>query len=109
MYVWELPVRISHWLMVVTILSLSITGYYMHSPYVIAGGRTAFVTGRCGLCISSPRSREHFCYGWSGSFSATGGSPGSIDSHNGESLEGPGCGGQVLRLSGLVAGLLYRA
>ncbi len=45
LYVWELPVRISHWILVVTILSLSITGYYMHSPYVIAGGRTAYVMG----------------------------------------------------------------
>jgi Ni/Fe-hydrogenase 1 B-type cytochrome subunit len=28
-YVWEWPVRFSHWVMVVTILSLSITGLYM--------------------------------------------------------------------------------
>lgn len=44
-YVWELPIRISHWIMVATIISLSITGYYLQSPYVIAGGRTAFVMG----------------------------------------------------------------
>jgi Ni/Fe-hydrogenase 1 B-type cytochrome subunit len=35
-YMWEFPVRLSHWLMVVSITSLSITGYYMHSPYVSA-------------------------------------------------------------------------
>jgi Ni/Fe-hydrogenase 1 B-type cytochrome subunit len=31
--------------MVITIISLSITGYYMHAPYVAAGGRTAYVMG----------------------------------------------------------------
>lgn len=44
-YIWELPIRVSHWVMVLSILSLSITGYYMHSPYMVAGGRTAFVMG----------------------------------------------------------------
>src|ERR1700727_541312 len=44
-YVWEWPVRISHWVMVITIISLSITGYYMHAPYVVAQGRTAYVMG----------------------------------------------------------------
>lgn len=44
-YVWEWPVRISHWIIVITIISLSITGYYMHAPYVAAGGRTAYVMG----------------------------------------------------------------
>ena len=44
-YVWEWPIRFSHWLIVVTIVSLSITGYYMHSPYVIARGHAAYVMG----------------------------------------------------------------
>jgi Ni/Fe-hydrogenase 1 B-type cytochrome subunit len=44
-YVWEWPVRISHWVMVITIISLSITGYYMHAPYVVPQGRTAYVMG----------------------------------------------------------------
>ena len=44
-YVWELPIRISHWVLVVTIISLSITGFYMHAPYVIASGKTAYVMG----------------------------------------------------------------
>lgn len=44
-YVWELPVRISHWILVVTIISLSVTGYYMHSPYVTTAGRTSYVMG----------------------------------------------------------------
>jgi len=44
-YVWEWPVRFSHWILVITIVSLSITGYYMHAPYVVARGRTAYVMG----------------------------------------------------------------
>lgn len=44
-YVWEWPVRFAHWIIVTTILSLSITGYYMHSPYIIPHGRTAWVMG----------------------------------------------------------------
>ncbi len=44
-YVWEWPIRFSHWVMVITIISLSITGYYMHAPYVAARGRTAYVMG----------------------------------------------------------------
>jgi Ni/Fe-hydrogenase 1 B-type cytochrome subunit len=44
-YVWEWPVRFSHWVMVITIISLSITGYYMHAPYVVARGRSAYVMG----------------------------------------------------------------
>jgi Ni/Fe-hydrogenase 1 B-type cytochrome subunit len=44
-YVWEWPVRFSHWVMVITIISLSITGYYMHGPYVVARGYTAYVMG----------------------------------------------------------------
>jgi len=42
-YVWELPIRLAHWIIVVTIGTLSITGYYMHSPFVVPHGRTAFV------------------------------------------------------------------
>jgi Ni/Fe-hydrogenase 1 B-type cytochrome subunit len=44
-YVWEWPVRFSHWLMVGTIVSLSITGFYMHAPYIVARGREAYVMG----------------------------------------------------------------
>jgi len=44
-YVWEWPVRFAHWIIVTTIISLSITGYYMHSPFVIARGHTAWVMG----------------------------------------------------------------
>lgn len=44
-YVWEWPVRFSHWTLVVTIISLSVTGFYMHAPYVAARGHEAWVMG----------------------------------------------------------------
>ena len=44
-YVWEWPVRFAHWIIFTTIVSLSITGYYMHYPFIIPHGRTAYVMG----------------------------------------------------------------
>jgi Ni/Fe-hydrogenase 1 B-type cytochrome subunit len=44
-YVWEWPIRFSHWLLVITLVALSVTGYYMHSPYVVARGEEAYVMG----------------------------------------------------------------
>jgi Ni/Fe-hydrogenase 1 B-type cytochrome subunit len=32
-YVWELPVRITHWVNVLSILTLSLTGYYISNPF----------------------------------------------------------------------------
>jgi Ni/Fe-hydrogenase 1 B-type cytochrome subunit len=32
-YVWELPVRITHWVNVASILVLSLTGYYISNPF----------------------------------------------------------------------------
>jgi Ni/Fe-hydrogenase 1 B-type cytochrome subunit len=37
-YVWELPVRVVHWTIVVTLIVLSITGYYIDSPFLIGSG-----------------------------------------------------------------------
>src|SRR5512143_3575260 len=31
-YVWELPVRLTHWTIVIGIVVLSLTGYYIHHP-----------------------------------------------------------------------------
>jgi len=42
-YVWELPVRIAHWLLFFAIVVLSFTGLYMHRPFLMPGGRTAFM------------------------------------------------------------------
>jgi len=44
-YVWELPVRISHWFTVLPIAVLSFTGYYMHNPFIVVRARTAYVMG----------------------------------------------------------------
>lgn len=33
-YVWEGPVRITHWVNVFSIIILSITGYYIHNPFI---------------------------------------------------------------------------
>jgi Ni/Fe-hydrogenase 1 B-type cytochrome subunit len=33
-YVWDLPVRLTHWINVASILVLSITGYYIANPFV---------------------------------------------------------------------------
>jgi Ni/Fe-hydrogenase 1 B-type cytochrome subunit len=33
-YVWELPVRLAHWLIVGSIIVLSITGIYIHTPFI---------------------------------------------------------------------------
>ncbi|HUN27304.1 MAG TPA: Ni/Fe-hydrogenase, b-type cytochrome subunit [Steroidobacteraceae bacterium] len=46
-YVWELPVRLVHWLLFFSILVLAATGYYIGNPYVSVPGeaRTHFVMG----------------------------------------------------------------
>jgi len=42
-YVWQLPVRVTHWIIVFTIAVLSFTGYYMHNPFIVATGKTQFL------------------------------------------------------------------
>lgn len=44
-YVWELPVRVSHWLIFLPVVVLSFTGYYMHNPFLVASGGTTFLMG----------------------------------------------------------------
>jgi Ni/Fe-hydrogenase 1 B-type cytochrome subunit len=44
-YVWEKPVRLAHWLLVLSLVVLSFTGYYLYNPFIIARGRTAYVMG----------------------------------------------------------------
>lgn len=44
-YVWELPVRLVHWTLFLTIVVLSVTGLYIQDPFVIAHGRDAYVMG----------------------------------------------------------------
>jgi Ni/Fe-hydrogenase 1 B-type cytochrome subunit len=35
-YVWDLPVRITHWLIVISLTVLAITGYYIGNPFIVA-------------------------------------------------------------------------
>lgn len=46
-YVWEAPVRITHWLIAIAIVVLSVTGFYMGRPYVSVPGpaEQSFVMG----------------------------------------------------------------
>lgn len=46
-YVWELPVRIAHWVIAGSIVVLSVTGMYMGKPMdlIAPGHRTMFVMG----------------------------------------------------------------
>ena len=44
-YVWELPVRIAHWGLVLSLVLLTVTGAYMHSPFLVADGSRAWVMG----------------------------------------------------------------
>ena len=37
-YVWELPVRITHWVNVITIGILTVTGIYIASPFIVTNG-----------------------------------------------------------------------
>lgn len=41
-YVWEIPVRLTHWVNVVSIVVLSFTGYYIGNPYVQVSSREAY-------------------------------------------------------------------
>ncbi len=45
-YVWEKPVRISHWLMFFAFIALSFTGLYMHRPFLLTSGRASFLMAR---------------------------------------------------------------
>ncbi|HYU44953.1 MAG TPA: Ni/Fe-hydrogenase, b-type cytochrome subunit [Terriglobales bacterium] len=41
-YVWELPVRVSHWFIFLPVVVLSFTGYYLHNPFIVVRGSAAF-------------------------------------------------------------------
>ncbi len=47
-YVWEAPVRITHWLIALSIAVLSVTGIYIGHPFITVSGPA----------------REHFVMGW---------------------------------------------
>ena len=47
-YVWEWPVRLTHWLTAYAILILACTGFYMGHPFIVASGPAS----------------QHFVMGW---------------------------------------------
>jgi Ni/Fe-hydrogenase 1 B-type cytochrome subunit len=46
-YVWEMPVRLTHWLIALSIFTLAFTGFYIGRPFLVVPGeaRWHFVTG----------------------------------------------------------------
>jgi Ni/Fe-hydrogenase 1 B-type cytochrome subunit len=44
-YVWEWPIRIAHWMIVLSLVVLTVTGFYMHGPFVVATSPRAWVMG----------------------------------------------------------------
>jgi Ni/Fe-hydrogenase 1 B-type cytochrome subunit len=40
-YVWDLPVRIFHWVHVASMIALALTGYYIGHPFIIVPSETA--------------------------------------------------------------------
>ena len=54
-YVWELPVRIVHWTIVVALIVLSVTGYYIYDPFLGGSGGPGHPGSRWARCASSTR------------------------------------------------------
>jgi len=44
-YVWQWPVRICHWINVISILMLSITGFYIGRPFMTAPDSSMYIMG----------------------------------------------------------------
>ena len=44
-YIWELPVRWCHWINMVSIVTLAVTGFFIGSPYSIGSSASAYGMG----------------------------------------------------------------
>jgi Ni/Fe-hydrogenase 1 B-type cytochrome subunit len=44
-YVWQYPLRLVHWGIVLCIAALSFTGYYIHNPFIVGHTDTRFLMG----------------------------------------------------------------
>jgi len=44
-YVWQYPLRLVHWGLVISIVTLSFTGYYIHSPFIVGQMGQPFLMG----------------------------------------------------------------
>jgi len=45
-YVWQYPLRLVHWGLVISIAALSFTGYYIHNPFIVGQTKTPFLMGQ---------------------------------------------------------------
>jgi Ni/Fe-hydrogenase 1 B-type cytochrome subunit len=45
LYVWQYALRLCHWGLVISIGVLSVTGYYIHDPYIIGQSNRPFLMG----------------------------------------------------------------
>ncbi len=45
-YVWQVPVRVTHWLIALSIVTLSLTGGYIADPFIIPPGGSVMTTMR---------------------------------------------------------------
>ena len=45
-YVWQYPLRLVHWGLVLSIGVLSVTGYYIHDPYIVGQVNRPFLMGQ---------------------------------------------------------------
>ena len=48
-YVWEWPVRLTHWINVISIVVLSVTGFYIGNPFVSVPATSKSLTLRAIL------------------------------------------------------------
>jgi len=44
-YVWQYPLRLVHWGLVISIAALSFTGYYIHDPFIVGQTAHPFLMG----------------------------------------------------------------
>ena len=44
-YVWQYPLRLAHWGIVISIGVLSVTGYYIHNPFIVGQVQHPFLMG----------------------------------------------------------------
>ena len=45
-YIWEVPVRVTHWVIVATIIVLTVTGAYIADPFLIPPGGSVMMSVR---------------------------------------------------------------
>ena len=44
-YVWQYPLRLTHWILLISIAVLGFTGYYLHNPFIPGRSTTPFLMG----------------------------------------------------------------